>query len=209
MLIPLDYLINKYEFKPKGILHLGGSYAQESDAYNQVGIDEVLWVEAIPDVFEQLKRNVSKYPNNKCFNACIGDEDGKEVIFNVSNNECQSSSFLKLGYHQFIHPTVKYVSSFNTKTIKADTLFKDYSFGKGWFLNADLQGAELHALRGMTNILPSFDFIYLELNKRETYEGCALVDDVDKFLKDFKRVETGFWVGDSWTDGFYIRKTLL
>jgi hypothetical protein len=49
----------------------------------------------------------------------------------------------------------------------------------------------------------------LEVNKKETYKGCALVQDIDNYLfDDFKRVETAEWVGDSWSDAFYVRKNL-
>lgn len=209
MLLPLDYLMNKYHFKPNGILHLGGNTGQESEMYNKMGIEYVYWVEAISEVFEKLQINLLKYDNQYAFCACVSDVNGKEVVFNISNNEAQSSSFLELEYHKIIHPTVKYIDTFKTKTIRIDKLLETYIFGNGWMLNADLQGSELLAIKGMGEKLNEFDYLYLELNKRETYRDCPLVEEVDEYLKDFKRVETAQWVGDSWTDGFYIRKTIL
>jgi len=207
MLMPLDYLMEKYRFKPKGILHLGANTGQEAEMYNKMGIEFVYWVEAIPEVFRQLQINLLKYDNQDAFCACISDVNGKEVVFNVSNNDSQSSSFLKLGYHKEIHPTVDYVREFKTKTIRVDKLFKSFIFGQEWMLNADLQGGEIFALRGMGDKLNEFDYLYLELNKRETYIGCGLINEIDEYVYGygFKRVEVAKWVGDCWTDGFYTR----
>jgi len=51
--------------------------------------------------------------------------------------------------------------------------------------------------------------VYTELNKDYVYEGCTLVDEMDELLNEFERVETGDWVGGCWTDGLYIRKSIL
>ncbi len=67
------------------------------------------------------------------------------------------------------------------------------------------------ALKGMGNYLKQFSCALLEINKREVYQGCALVEEVDAYMAQngFRRVETGKWVGDSWTDGFYVQTDLL
>jgi FkbM family methyltransferase len=209
MLIPFNELFNKYNIKPSGVLHLGANLGQEAEEYYSKGIEEVIWVEAIPDVFKELQKNVSHIPNNFCINECLSDKDGDEVVFHISNNQSQSSSFLELGEHLNAHPEVHYVDSIKMKTITVRSMLGKYniSLGNDWFLNADLQGAELHAFRGMGSLLLKFKWVYCEINKKETYAGCGLVDDVDSYLLTygFHRVETADWVGDCWTDALYIR----
>lgn len=209
MMINLEYLWNKYKIKCTGILHVGSSTAQEADTYHELGVPEVIWIEALPDVYEQAKLNVAKYKNNFAINACVSDVDGANVIFNISNNEKQSSSYLQFGEHLKIHPTVKYVSSIECTTVRLDTLLQYYDVSSINFINFDIQGAELDALKGMGELLNQIDYCYLEVNKRATYIGCPLVEELDEFLNDFMRVETGQWVGDCWTDGFWVRKSLL
>lgn len=211
MLIPFDYLFEKYKVKCTGLLHCGGSYAQERDMYEKLKIPKVLWVEAIPDVFQQMANILMPYANQIPIRACVSDKDNETVTFNISNNEKQSSSFLNLKHHAIIHPEVKYVDRFETQTVRLDTLFgkmnmliKDVNF-----INFDLQGVELKALNGMGELLDQIDYCYLEVNKKETYEGCALIYEIDEFLKDFERVETAQWVADTWTDAFYVRKNVL
>jgi hypothetical protein len=50
--------------------------------------------------------------------------------------------------------------------------------------------------------------IISEINKEEMYEGCVLVEDLDKFLLNygFKRMVT-YWQqdGETWGDGLYLK----
>ena len=230
MMISLDMLVEKYSIKTKGVLHCGASTGQEYEAYKRNGFKNIVWVEAIPSVYEQLAAAITeRYKSSESFpldyvcelpiNACVSDVDGQEVDFHISNNEGQSSSFLPLGVHKEIHPQVDYVSSIKLKTTRLDTLFNIYYpyhhpdmdilglLGVD-FINFDLQGAELLALKGMGKYLENIKYAYLEVNKRETYVGCALVEEVDEYLKQYNlhRVETHTWVDDTWTDAFYVKK---
>lgn len=206
MLIDFNYLWKKYHIEAKGVLHVGASTGQEADAYYANGITHSVWIEAIPEVFEDLKKNLEKYPNAIAIKECISDVNGDEVTFNIANNQGQSSSFLKLGTHSVVHPEVKYVRKIKLKTRRIDDLFgslKDYPF-----VNLDLQGVELLALKGMGELIKEVNYFYIEINKAPLYQNCALVGDIDRYLfgYGFKRVETQ-WAGNTgWGDGFYIRK---
>lgn len=208
MMINFDYLFPKYGIKPDGVIHLGANTGQEAETYKKHDIDNVIWVEAIPSVYEELLAHLKAVgcEHHKCINACVGDEDGKIVEFKISNNEAQSSSYLDLGHHKIIHPTVKYVSTLEMQMQRGDTIFKDVDFSGKWFLNADLQGSELQAFKGMGNLMSKFDWVYSEVNFKECYIGGALVGELDDYLSTFgfKRVETGTIVGETWTDALYI-----
>lgn len=209
MMISFNYLFQKHNIKPTGVLHLGASTGQELATYIQFGMKPMVFVEAIPSVYEQLKRNISGCLEAIAINACIADEDGKEVVFNVSNNEAQSSSFLELGHHKVIHPEVHYVEAINmtTKTVASIVRENNIDLSKFNFLNADLQGAELMALKGMGSLILYFKYLYLEVNMTDTYVGCPHVSEIDEYVAEygFRRVETGNWVAESWTDALFIR----
>ena len=211
MMIPLEQLIERHSLKINGVVHCGANEGQERETYNQLVDGEIIWIEAIDDVFEKLRENIAPYPKQVALKVCLGDVDDKNVIFNISNNESQSSSMLNLKHHEIIHPEVHYVDHVIMKTKRFDSLMLllERDISKLNFLNLDLQGAELIALKGFGKYLNQFDYILTEVNKKEVYEGCALVEDLDEYLSDYTRVETGFWVGDSWTDALYIRKSLL
>jgi FkbM family methyltransferase len=166
-------------------------------------MDKMLWVDALPGKVELCKQ---QFPGILIENAIVSDVVEK-VRFNVSNNG-QSSSMLEFGLHSTFHPHVKYVTCFEgeTKLLKDILPAYDIDFN---FLNFDIQGAELKALKGMEYYLPNVDYIYIEVNSDYVYKDCALVSDLDNYLGIFglKRVETK-WCGDfKWGDAFYIRST--
>jgi FkbM family methyltransferase len=203
MLIPLHALVRKYNIQFKGILHVGAHECEELNDYEHyIQRNKILWVEALPRKVELCKE---KYPNVLIENAIVSDVV-ENVRFNVSNNG-QSSSILEFGLHSTFHPHVHYVTSFEAETkLLKDILCKydiDYNF-----LNFDIQGAELKALKGMEEYLPKVDYLYTEVNSDYVYKDCALITELDEYLKPFGlvRVETK-WCGDyRWGDAFYIRK---
>lgn len=208
MMISFDYLVEKHKLDIKGVLHLGASTGQERNAYDTYCKGWVIWVEAIPKVYLDLQQNIKSYPQQTAYNACLSNVDGSDVIFNVSNNESQSSSILELGVHALIHPEVHYVEQIAMKTQRVDTLLKDVDVSTINFLNVDLQGAEHLAIEGMGDLIKNIDYALLEVNMKETYKGCMLIEELDYFMlqRGFERVETGQWVAETWTDALYIRK---
>jgi FkbM family methyltransferase len=210
MLISLQYLIEIYDLQIEGIVHIGASYGQEIDDYEKAGIKNIIWVEADPDVYNSLCENLRSYPDSKCFLACVSNRDGEPIQFKISSNKGQSSSILKLKEHAKLYPHVVVVREVQLKSVTFDTLLQQEGIeisGNYNFLNMDIQGAELLAMQGMKNNLHKFKYIYLEVNRRELYEGCALEKDIDKFLRryHFKSVESKM-KRQGWGDKFYIQE---
>lgn len=210
MLIPFETILKKYHFHPTGILHCGASVGQERDDYLNAGVPKVIWIEGDPKTFAQLEKNLRNYPEMVCFNECISDEDGKETVLHISNNEGQSSSLLEFEHHKIDHPDVKFVYDVNVKTKRIDTLLNEQllDLSDFDFLNIDLQGAELMALVGMGEELHKIKYAYLEVNKKHEYRNCPLVEDIDYYMAKFgfKRVETQFAGNFSWGDALYLKK---
>ena len=207
MLITLDYLVDKYKINFKGILHVGMHEAEEIHAYEKyISRDKILWVEAMSDKVECC---ILKFPNILVENATVSDKE-EIVKFNVANNG-QSSSFLELGLHKIKHPEVHYIKSYKVKTSLLENILSKYDNIEFNFLNIDIQGAELKALKGMGEYLNKVDYVYVELNSDYVYEKCNLVEEIDEYLLKFnlKRVESSWFGGDvnlfNWGDGFYIR----
>ena len=205
MLISLHELVKKYDIDFKGILHVGAHECEELNDYeNYISRDKILWVEAIPDKVSVSK---SKYHGINIENAVVSDVI-EEVVFNVSNNG-QSSSFLDFGLHSQHYSGIIYVSNFKSTTSLLKNILPKYNIEYN-FLNFDIQGAELKALKGMEQYLTNVDYLYTEVNNDYVYKNCALIDELDTYLKQFDliRVETK-WTNCNWGDAFYIRKTLI
>lgn len=210
MLISFSDLIKQYKISPTGILHIGGSHAEELEAYTQNGIERMIWIEAIPEVFEKMQVRLAAYPFALGINACISNINDKQVDFHITNNEGQSSSMLGLNHHRVAHPDVYVVKTIQCNTRTIDSIIEEKGIDLIYydFLNIDLQGAELLALQGMRDNMHKIKYAYLEVNEKELYTNCALTPEIDAFMKahGFTRVETK-WAGDTgWGDAFYMKK---
>ena len=202
MLIPLHNLVKKYNIQFKGILHVGAHECEELNDYERyIERNKILWVEALPDKVELCKQ---RYPNVLIENAVVSDKI-ENVSFNVSNNG-QSSSILDFGLHSHYHSHVHYVNSFEAETKLLKDVISKYDIEYN-FLNFDIQGAELKALKGMEEYLPKVDYLYTEVNSDYVYKDCALIEELDEYLLKFGlvRVETKM-TEFKWGDAFYIRK---
>jgi len=204
MLISLDHLVSKYNIKFTGILHVGMHEAEEIGVYEKyIGRHKILWIEAMSGKVEYC---ISKFPSILIENAIISDIE-EDVTFHISNNG-QSSSILELGLHKNFHPEVHYVTSFKSRSKRLDNVISKYRSDIPFnFLNLDIQGVELRALKSLGKYLENIDYIYTEVNSDYVYEKCDLIGDIDEYLSTFgfKRVETS-WFGDcKWGDAFYVK----
>jgi FkbM family methyltransferase len=211
MLMPIDYLIRKHKMNITGIIHVGASYGQEMKDYHAAGIKNIIWIEAIPDVYSILAQKMNLFPGSKCFHACISNQDDQLVHFNITSNNGLSSSIFNLQEHTISYPNIVVVEKLALTTITLDTLLQQEGIeldGRYNFLNIDVQGAELLALQGTQKNLKKFKYIYLETNQRLLYEGCALEPEVDAFLSDyhFRPVEAKVRPA-GWGEKFYIHES--
>jgi len=187
-----------------GSLHLGAHECEEIDFYDKLGLklEDIVWIDAIPSkVIEAKNRGI---PN--VYNAVITDKNDEEIEFNISNNG-QSSSVLEFGTHSQEHPWVVYIDKIKQNSITIDMFFErnNIDASKYNFWNFDIQGAELMALKGATQSIKYAKAIYLEVNVKELYKNCGLIDEIDDFLSqyNFKRVLTKITI-HGWGDALYI-----
>lgn len=203
MLISLHDLVKKYNIKFKGILHVGAHECEEINDYCMyIAPNMILWIEALEDKVQLCK---SRYPNTFIENAVVSDK--VEIVkFNRSNNG-QSSSILELGLHKHFHPHVWYTNSYEVETKMLKDIIYKYNIEYN-FLNLDIQGAELKALKGMEEYLPKVDYVYTEVNSDYVYENCCIITELDSYLEKFGlfRVETKWCENFRWGDAFYLRK---
>ena len=208
MLMQKEYIINllrSLNIDINGVLHIGAHECEEMPFYKMLGLNDkdVIWIDAISEKVEQAKNK--GVPN--IYNAVVTDTDDVKIDFNISSNN-ESSSVLEFGTHSVEHPHIFFTSKIEMKSITVDTFFKRNNIdgSKCNFWNFDIQGAELMALKGATNSIKHAKVLYLEINEKELYKGCALVGEIDEFLKEynFTRVHT-VMTPHGWGDGLYIK----
>jgi len=184
----------EYINKANGVLHLGGHRGVEAGVYNWFN-KKVLWVEAIPELFEELKDNTQIYYNQVVICALLGDVDKKKTKFYLSNKDQSCSSIFDLSEE------VKYKKLWKEHDLKInkhiflqmrtlDSIFDEENIDSidydHWIM--DLQGAELLCLKGANKSIKNCRSIHIEISKKNYYEGGAKWSEINKFLnqKGFK-----------------------
>jgi FkbM family methyltransferase len=205
--IDFEYLCKKYGFIPTGIIHIGAHLMEERKNYLSMGVDNIIWIEANPKLYEKIKNeNVSS--KELFFNYAISNKDNEMCELNITNNG-QSSSILELDKHKMYHPEVWVTEKISVESKTIDSLFESEGIDASNynFLNIDIQGAEYLAFLGSSNTLEKVDYIYSEVNEGTLYKDCGLISDIDLLLSKygFKRFETDMspW---EWGDAFYIKE---
>jgi hypothetical protein len=134
----------------------------------------------------------------------LAEKEGEERTFMVTNNG-QSSSFLEFGTHKNLYREVVEVDRIKLKTSTLDSYKLPEKYN---FVNIDVQGAELHVLKGALETLKHVDFLYVEVNIHEVYIGCGKMHEVDALLEPlgFIKAESDVSNSSGWGDVLYIKK---
>jgi len=203
MLLNLNAVVNKYNMKINGVLHIGAHFGEENSAYNDLGIQKRIFFEPLSSNFKVLKNNIGE--NYTLMNIALGN-DNKKISMNVETaNSGQSSSILNPVLHLTQYPHIKFESTEEVEMKRLDDLGVDLSGFN--FINIDVQGYELEVFKGAEKTLHNIDYIMSEINRDEVYQDCARIEQLIDFLSPygFELVEQT-WDGGTWGDGFFIKK---
>lgn len=205
MLIESDRVLKEFKTTPLiGVIQIGAHIGEEISVYFSMGAKKVIAFEPIKTSYDKIQEHENLIKVNKA----LGNYNGV-VKLNIASN-AQSTSPLNPKTHLVEHP---WVSFNNTITVPITTLNSWFSVEKENamdynFMSVDVQGYELEVLKGATDILPNIKAILCEVNKKELYENCPMVEEIDAFLETngFTRVETFWYENTGWGDALYSRK---
>ncbi len=142
-------LLDQYKRRAKGILHLGAHLGQEARDYAELN-KPVVWVEALPHIHARLAKTIEQFPGQRALCALLGDRNGAQRIFHISNNsEGVSSSIFQFGGYgsgdNSLWPELglAMVDSLTLPMFRLDTLLlgNDIDARQYDFWVVDLQGA--------------------------------------------------------------------
>ncbi|NEP86097.1 MAG: FkbM family methyltransferase [Okeania sp. SIO2C2] len=212
MKLDLKNLCFQNQIFPIGIIHVGAYEGKDIKTYQGLNISKILFIEANPTVFERLKTNIAEVSIDvQAVNYAISNQNGKVKLY--VNSMGQSSSILPLKFYRNIYPNIKETHQLTVESKTLDTLLSELGLTPADFniLNLDIQGAELLALQGATNLLKYIDAVYTKINYEELYEGCALAEKIDDFLAQngFGKIAVATPFHPSWGDAFYVKKQVI
>ena len=179
-----------------GALHIGANTGQERHMYANMGL-VVVWVEPIPEVFNQLSLNLQNYPNQHAVKALVSSLDGESILLNVASNNGESSSILAPGHHLESWPEVKFGQQIQLNSISLSTLVRENCshLPNRSALILDTQGSELMILQGGSEMISRFQYVKVEAPDFEAYVGCPTASEIIDFMAKVGFVLKGKFLG--------------
>ena len=108
----------------------------------------------------------------------------RNAVMNVSRRD-DSSSLLPITERQTrVFPGTGSVGTETVRMVELDSAVATHQLSSPVLLKLDVQGFELQALQGATEVLGRCDYVYVEVSFVELYEGQALAPVVTTFLCD-------------------------
>lgn len=208
MIIPFEALMSHITKPVHGILHIGAHLCEELELYKKYLCDNIIWIEADP---KTCRRAEEMHPEQVILNYLVTDENDVFMNFNVANNN-ESSSILKFGTHKIYHTNVVYIGEKILRSKRIDAIYEKHTISDKYanFLNIDIQGVELLALKSMGNLLNNFDYVYLEVNTEEVYENCCLLEDIKGYLGKFGfEMKLISMTVANWGDAFFVKQGII
>jgi FkbM family methyltransferase len=176
-----------------GVIHAGGHTGEEAVFYKDI---PTKWIEADFSLYTKLNPNQLNF--TKHWFAAL-DYKGS-VILNVMEFKAANSILEP-------NPSIQKRKDINVVDrilVPADIISSIQEQGYN-FLNLDIQGVELKALKGTD--LSLIDYIYTEINDDEVYKECdkvwSLVEYLDK--KGFKEICRKM-TNKGWGDALFVKK---
>ena len=198
-------IVKDHNIKVSSIVYIGANEGQDIQSFIKLfGNIPIHLFEPQKKVFAKLKKNFSGFENLFFYDFALGSDTKKDVINTNINNKNMSSSLLKPKEHLKYHPKIKFEGQEEIQVKK----FIDLNLRDINMINLDVQGYELEVLKGFTDQLNSVDIIVCEVNRKELYDDCVLVNELDKYLNkyNFLRIKT-FWFNKTipWGDAIYLK----
>jgi FkbM family methyltransferase len=206
MLMNLFEIVNS-GFNIKGVLHIGAHHGQEVAVYRALKVPSILF-EPHPDSYRILTYKFENAEDVILENVAVGPETTTKTLYCETANQAMSCSLLKPQKHLEYYPHIKFESEKQINQISLDeyVMSKSIDLNVYNFINMDIQGYELEALKGSIETLKSIDHIMTEINFEHLYENCVLADKLDEFLSQFgfNRLFTAP-TEYGWGDAFYSK----
>jgi FkbM family methyltransferase len=158
-------------------------------------VKKVYGFEANPKNFELLNYNISlnKVNNVKIKNIAIGETEKKVNINHNTINTGNSSIALSVKDHESL-----------IEMKKLDTIITDEKID---MIIMDIEGYEINAIKGATNILNKTDYLYIEYAPEQLHEFGMKTEDFINSIKDiysnmylFKNKTLVKYENKSWID---------
>jgi FkbM family methyltransferase len=181
--IPLELIAGELPDDPAIVeagAHIGRDTVRLAHAWP---LGHVHAFEPVPDIYAQLRRNVSRLRNVTTYPFAVGAASGTAVLHVSSGASDGSSSLLSPAAHLDVHPDVTFADDIEVATVTLDGWAEANGIERVDFLWLDMQGAELSALQAAPRMLEGVRAIQTEVSLLETYAGVTLYGRYREWLE--------------------------
>lgn len=208
----VELVKSRFKRLPKGVIQIGAHNGREVPKLSRSGVTRAVFIDPLDETFSLLSERVAPIDGYVAIQALIGDENMRQVSFNVSSNSGESSSFLEPKGHKDVKPNIHFAETREMTLRTLDTLLPEHGIDSTDYdmMFIDTQGAEKHVLLGAINALRSIDFIWMEVSIGGIYEGDMSIARFVAFLETL-----GFELGHcemkrlGWGDALFVRRSVF
>ncbi|MDC0838310.1 FkbM family methyltransferase [Limnoraphis robusta] len=184
MKLNLHQIFQDHKVTPRGIIYVGAGEGRSLKRFAKFTNAQILLIEANPVTCERLKMAVGDRPNIQTVHVAIADQNSTATL-HVTNIE-SNSSILSLTEYKKLYPNLTETQQIPVETRTIDSILtelnllpEDYNI-----LCLDIQGAELLALTGASEILQHLDAIYSTTSQNQLFERGATFEQLNAFLNE-------------------------
>lgn len=173
-----------------GVLHVGANNSAERVHYNKFPLKKVIWIEAIPKIFEQLKENLSTLEKTGVTHipimALVTDKDDEEYTFHLFNWNQECSSIFAPNNDNIGEFRSYEIGNIKLKSKKLSTVLKENNIEPNDFdyVVLNVQGAELVTLKGFGDYLKNVKWLEIEISQKEYYKSGVLFPELNNYLEE-------------------------
>ena len=206
VLQPFNKVLSDNGIEKKGIIQIGAFDGEEVSSYLEMGFDPIMLVEANPDNIPKLHKSVDHHEANiRIYPVAITNYDGM-ANFNIPERADCGSIYNYTGLKTVFG--IQTLRTVEVPCFTVDTLMKEYNEDPALYnvLNMDIEGGELDALKGATELLKHINVIYSEIRFADLFENGTMCEDLEEFVfkLGFKKVFYKKW-HETFGDAIYIR----
>lgn len=188
-------LLSKQEVT--SIFDVGANIGQTSTKYREIFPNATIYAfEPTEEAFIKLHSKFKDCSHVKPFKAAVSSQSGHQPFFIYQSSLINSLLPVTTNADLYVlPPSHDFLETTYVQTTTIDIFCVQENIDKINILKMDIQGGELIALNGASNLLQtkSIDLIYMEVLFGEQYENQANFHDISKFLKDHKYILYGIY----------------
>ena len=216
MAYQLLHVFKRLGIVPTNVIVVGAWDGGEVKDFLEAGVQMVYLFEAEPSAIKILTKGYGGNPQVKLFEGAVASEAGQVKKFHILNHGSSSLFAPNLDLLKKILPDFQVNSEIQVRTITLDDSLRDHyeqlSENKlDTLLILDIQGGELEAIKGASQLLKRVGWIQAEVSTTELYQDQNTLAQLDAYLKEkgFRRVSTRIHPEINHGDALYFRPDLI